>query len=546
MPRSPKQLTVASFLRKPPDPSHTFGSSGNKGKKRKLSISPIAPSIKPGKKPSQQSSPINCVTSFDNDFPQLEPTNPLLPYQLRPGKKSPPKSIILHSPSSNYRMDSAILEQGLDEVAMETPSAEEVDALLQEDPPTTVEDEPDVGSFSPLSDPNSPTAAVKAAIEAKMNENLISLDSITNDANKNDSNLTIPLPLPAIITVTKTAASAPTPRVVPPPKKPLPLFPNGLPKSFKQQQGVPASNAALAPSQKSLPKPNPSYATKAKKKPKPRELVEHILFVYSTWKNKVRIDSRDWEMIDAHLLEMELNQDPDDPLVIRIANSGYDANHRCGFIACRDLASAEWCKKVIHNIGGLSSGSRGTWRAWSKGEQPEAILCRLFFPTRFDNLTEPQIIRLLEKHNTPFQLGTLAFKSEDEAQRGRAVYIEFDTESYAYIKSKGHKVEFAMMDIDCQVYIPPKRAPLSTGISGITKLKAPNQSKASSEAPSAAAPPLAPLSVGPLAPARILPNVLSNISLSSPNKRGRPDECQANSDGSKRRESSAKSKFKAT
>jgi hypothetical protein len=204
-------------------------------------------------------------------------------------------------------------------------------------------------------------------------------------------------------------------------------------------------------------------------------MVENILFVYSTWTNKAPIGATDWGIVDSHLLSMELRQDPSDPL-IRIANSGYDATHRCGFIACKDLASAEWCKRTIHGIGGPQYGAKGAFRAWAKGEQPESRLCRLFFPSRFDSLDDHTLELSLLKHNPPLQQGTLTLKGVEDVQNGRALFIEIDTDSYAYIKSKGYKVEFPLMDIDCQLYIPPKRVPpKGPGISGIEKLVKPLQ-----------------------------------------------------------------------
>ena len=188
-------------------------------------------------------------------------------------------------------------------------------------------------------------------------------------------------------------------------------------------------------------------------------MVENILFVYSTWTNKAPIGAADWGIVDSHLLAMELRQDPSDPL-IRIANSGYDATHRCGFIACKDLASADWCKRTIHGIGGSQYGEKGAFRAWSKGEQPESRLCRLFFPSRFDSLDDFALELSLLKHNPPLKQGTVTVKGMDDVQNGRALFIEVDIDSYAYIKSKGFKVEFPLMDIDCQLYIPPPKTGL--------------------------------------------------------------------------------------
>ena len=512
MPWSPGTLTVGSFLKiKPPDSSPP---RKKKGKKRKLnspSVSPSPPHL----------TLLNKTKT--NAFPPL------------------PRS----------SMDDALLEMDQSEHLegfMETPTDEEAEALLKDDPaagPITQDD--------PVS---SPTSAVKAAIDAKITEEMSSEISEFETTSKlnaiiepklnsaKDSNKDIPVPIP----------------------KPLPLFPDGLPfpprKAWKVKpnadQGKPTggpipTGAGGSHPPKDPPNPNPkqTYATKAKTPPKAKTLVEHILFVYSTWTNKAPINSNDWALVEAHLLETELKQDPSDSL-IRIANSGYDATHRCGFLACRDLASAEWCKSAIRRIGGPQYGSKGAFRAWAKGEQPEARLCRLFLPTRFDTLTNTQIMTLLVKHNPPLLRGTLTLKHSEDVPNGRAVFVEFDTDSYSYTKSKGHKLEFPLMDIDCQVYIPPKRtAPTGLGISGITRLPSQPKSTAITEAATLAT--TAPTSSAALStnppkvvslPSRGDPRLNkphleakepSSTLLASPNKRARNASLDSAHDKAKRR-----------
>ena len=190
MPKSPGSLTPASFLKKPPDPTPFKKKRGNK---RKLSTSPTLP---PVSKPRISTTPPDKTGSNSPTAPVI---SPLLPYQLRPKKSSSISKSIKFSLSSSllsHSMDN-ILESGHDDIVMELPSADEVDALLHEDSTESKEDDADAGSFSPLSNADSPTAAVKAAIEAKMNENLISLDISPNfvtDASKKDSNQAVPLP----------------------------------------------------------------------------------------------------------------------------------------------------------------------------------------------------------------------------------------------------------------------------------------------------------------------------------------------------------------
>ena len=508
MPRSPSNLTVASFLKKPPDPPIN---KRGKGKKRKLSFSPTAindTSKKPNENPSPLTSPqlslgtptpSQPLTSPDPGSKETPPkTSPPLPYQLRSSQKRSNKkySIMFSSPSSSSRMDNSLdLTNGEVIPIDELPTSDEADALLRED------SEPGHQTTDELV-PDSPTAAVKSAIEAQISENL---DSLSNNM------LSVLVPNKDII-VDSTLPPAPSLPALFHPKKPQPLFPNGLPSNCKNVGPVLANSAkatsAITPRgyytvegvankqgasnlpkdtqpQKPTPKSKTTYATKAKSPPKPREMVEHILFVYSTWTNKAPIDSKDWGIVDSHLIGRELARSPSDPL-IRIANSGYDATHRCGFIACRDLVSAEWCQAAIRGIGGSQYGVRGAFRAWAKGEQPEAKLCRLFFPPRFDSLDEDTLVSSLKKHNPPLQHGTVVPKGLEDVQGGRALYVEVDTISYSYIKSKGHKLEFVMMDIDCQLYNPPKRVAQSgPGVTGITKIVRPAQTLSQPTLPAA-------------------------------------------------------------
>ena len=510
MPRSPSTLTVASFLKKPPDKLMKIG----KVKKRKLSLSPSntnndASSKKSNFNESPQAllpSPVPCplersplssplTTESPVGKAKVGPHSPPLhPYQLRDSLKKSNKKFLTAftslSSSSPSRMDDILLETGeLDACTEALPTSEEADELLRDDPQFSTS-----STRQDNSAPSSPTAAVKSAIEAQIAENLVQINSYKMCSIDSNKEATIPTPLPSL-----------PPLVAPPPslKKTQPLFPEGLPPNCLPNPS-PASSATLEGTKArhggyftakgndnstksdamgnlknpNLPKSNSTYASKAKTPPK-RVMVENILFVYSTWTNKAPIGAADWGIVDSHLLAMELRQDPSDPL-IRIANSGYDATHRCGFIACKDLASADWCKRTIRGIGGSQYGEKGAFRAWSKGEQPESRLCRLFFPSRFDSLDDFALELSLLKHNPPLKQGTVTVKGMDDVQNGRALFIEVDIDSYAYIKSKGFKVEFPLMDIDCQLYIPPQKKRVSSngpGISGISKLDNPQQSQ---------------------------------------------------------------------
>ena len=392
-----------------------------------------------------------------------------LPYQLRSspntlGTKKPTKSNAKYSSMkslslSDSSMDNSLLEmeQGEENLSMISPTAEEAEELLK------VTADEDLSPSTPGSEthaPDSPTAAVQAAIEAKMAENL---DSLAFDI----------FPSVNVLNKDNSVASFPSlvPFTAPPPRKqPQPLFPEGLPTHFDSNT-VPCSsgkprgyftNPAGGPetmlSKDSL-KPMPTYASKAKSPPKSRVLVQNILYIYATKTAKKPISAWDWSSVDNHLIEQLNAQHPDDPTLVRIANSGYDAAHKCGFIACRDQSSEAWVKSALKVT---------AFRAWSKGEQPEVRLCRLFFPTRFDCLQDDRLIPLLRKHNPPLGQATLTLKGSDQVQGGRAIFIEMDAASYAHVKSKNHKLEFTMMDIDCQIYIPASKK--ATKIDGISKL----------------------------------------------------------------------------
>ena len=346
-------------------------------------------------------------------------------------------------------MDNSLLEMEQEDVPVldELPTSEEADALLKDD------------GNSP---PSSPTAAVKSAIEAQIAENLDTLSTsklLNVDSNKNATDNSAPVPVPIPTPVKPT---------------PLPLFPNGLPSSFTSGNGRGLAPKARAPSG-SGPNTNTdsnknksSYASKAKSPPKPRVMVENILFVYSTDISKHPLTPSQWEKLDGMLLCKIASQSPDDPNLIRIANSGYDVTHRCGFIACRDSASENWCKREIRRIGAVSGDA---FRAWSKGEQPEVRLCRFFLPNRFDSLDDSQVIPLLRRYNPPLKNANLLHKHTEKVKNGRAVFVELDGEAYSYAKQKGNKVEFVMMDIDCQLYVPPNKRPAAEpSVPGVSKI----------------------------------------------------------------------------
>ena len=483
MPRSPCQLTIASFLKKAPNILPQDGKGKRRGKKRTLSVSPTSANLIPSKKlndlspatvpqsqPAGTGSPSSPHEPRGNGKKTSTPPT-LLPYQLRsspnnPGTKRQTKSRAKYaamkiSPSrSSMDLNPFEMSQGDDFSDAELPTPEEAEEMLKE---TDLNASPSAPKETTLLD--SPTAAVKSAIEAEISENLEpSYDTMYSEIICNKDNDKIVPPTPTLVPF------------VAPRKLPQPLFPEGLPphlvpnknplssgkpRGYFTDGGPEAtlSKDSTKPMPKDSTKPKPSYASKAKSPPKPRDHVQNILYVYSTKITKKPLSFEDWTVVDNHLIERLNAQHPDDPTLVRIANSGYDKAHKCGFIACRDQASEAWVKAALRIT---------IFRAWSKGEQPEVRLCRLFFPARFDCLHDDRLIPLLRKHNPPLGQASLTLKSSDQVQGGRAIFMEMDAASYGYAKSKNHKLEFSMMDIDCQLYIPPPKK--TTKLDGITKL----------------------------------------------------------------------------
>ena len=199
MPRSPSQLTIASFLKKPPDISPQTGRGRRRGVKRMLSTSPNSINLVPSKKSHEQS----LETTNDSAQSQLanlgtpslpptpspqkpngkgksaSPTPPLLPYQLRLSPKSPGIKKQAKSKAKNASMKSSSLTRSSmdlnpfelqpgEEFSDVDPTSDEAAELLKETAADAAPSSPSAqGSAQTFS---SPTAAVSAAIEAKIAE----------------------------------------------------------------------------------------------------------------------------------------------------------------------------------------------------------------------------------------------------------------------------------------------------------------------------------------------------------------------------------------
>ena len=253
MPRSPSNLTVASFLRNPHTPSPP--PKRKRGKKRCLiSPTPLADTPPPKKAisitKSKTKSNSDDLPMASPQIPMFSPTNfppltPPHPPQSETDRNPTPINSTVSSPSlPNSRMDSELLAMDsneIDEIG-QCPTWEEAEALLREDPPPSVsqsQPQATTDANSP-SDPGSPTAAVKSAIEAQIAEEMLTEISHFAENPKSKRN--------SVTDANKdSATSLPWPLLPPNP----PLFSQtGYPPSCKQR-------ASLRPTQPTQTRPKP-------------------------------------------------------------------------------------------------------------------------------------------------------------------------------------------------------------------------------------------------------------------------------------------------
>ena len=89
------------------------------------------------------------------------------------------------------------------------------------------------------------------------------------------------------------------------------------------------------------------------------------------------------------------------------------------------------------------------FRAWAKGDLPDTRLSRLYLPQRFSLLSDSRIIKLIHLYNPKIRDGTLEPKHTESAKGGKALFIEIDMDSYAFIREKGYRIEFLQSDLEC-------------------------------------------------------------------------------------------------
>ncbi len=208
-----------------------------------------------------------------------------------------------------------------------------------------------------------------------------------------------------------------------------------------------------------------SYADRAKKLTRPEEQAKYILHIYSTKDRKNPLSLEDWNRVDEQLILGLV----DHPEPVQIASSSYNSKHWFGFVACMDIESQNWVKKLVLGMRGNNLG----YRAWSRDEKPLLPVCRLFLPSRFDGLDETIILKQLLKYNPSLQVGSVNLKESEVVQGGRALYLEMTLNAYEYVKSRDHRLCFLATYVDCQLRTQPgpkRKVGLGSTIEGIQRL----------------------------------------------------------------------------
>ena len=224
---------------------------------------------------------------------------------------------------------------------------------------------------------------------------------------------------------------------------------------------------------------NLSYAAKAAKNAgpvRPKEIVEDFLHIYASRNRKIPISRLVWEYVDEHLITIMADraEHGESNPGARVAHSGFDLSHGCGFIACREPVSAEWYKSRVAEITGPNGE---VFRAWGKADVPISRLCRIYIPDRFKKIHDARIAPIIVGLNPPMENGTISHKEIIQVQGGRAVFLEVDMDTYAYIRTKHYKLDWLMGSVDCHGVAPVNKPDNESGtllcnpaVPGVTKL----------------------------------------------------------------------------
>ena len=437
-PHFPKHsISFRDFLREPDNPSLP---RRGKGKKRNLSLSPTQPTQT--NKKAAKSLPV-IIT---------EPIN--------------------LNPSS---MDTDLLEMDRDVDVGPLPSEAEAASLLEDSPPHP--------QGSPITDHEaSPTVAIQSAIEAKINEELglfgnafikpllplgTSDCGVIRSGNGSDtacagaekgnqgaaeSTAVGPLagPMHADSTLVKTKSSSG-----------FAVGSQGAGAKVNRDPRIPNNRAAPVGDSGT----RNTYADRTKTKIRPEELGTFILHVYTTHDRKNPLSLEDWKQVDEQLIHGLVNH----PDLVHIVSSSYNAKHWFGYVACKDLESQDWVKRLVRGMKGNSVG----YRAWSRDEKPFLPVCRLFLPSRFDSLDDETAFAQLCRYNPPLQSDSINLKGSEMVQGGRAIFLEMTPNVYQYIKDRDHRLCFLAAYVDCQPWTqsgPKRKVGLGQAIEGIRKL----------------------------------------------------------------------------
>ena len=94
-------------------------------------------------------------------------------------------------------------------------------------------------------------------------------------------------------------------------------------------------------------------------------------------------------------------------------------------------------------------------------------------PSQFDSLDDATSIVQLYKYNPLFKPGSINLKGFEIGQGGRAIYLEFNPETYVLVKNKEHRLSFLATYVDCQLWTqsgPKRKVGLGRGVEGVQKL----------------------------------------------------------------------------
>ena len=436
MPRSPTPLTVASFLLQRPrlkeDPVPK-----KRGRKRNLVVSP--PNNKSPLDPKNFPPLAKKVSRSTPENSPLPPPNqdqtPLLTSSLSP--------ICRMSDSQSIELDEGHLLDDEEGMEFSHVSPAEAAKLLELDTESAIDKH--------IREEEVKLAELRAA--------LLKARAKTQKPPNNEPNI-----LPPSNPAPSSFSSAPPINQTAKPNK----IPNLMDINVKSISSAKSNN------------PNLSYAAKAAKPAGParnKEIVEEFLHIYSSRNRKIPISRTTWEQVDDHLISIMADRaehGQSNPGA-RVAHSGFDLAHGCGFIACRDPTSAEWYKSRVAEI----SGPNGeTFKAWGKADVPISRLCRIFIPDRFKKIHDARIAPIIMGLNPPMENGIISHKDITQVQGGRAVFLEVDMDTYAYIRTKHYKLDWLMGSVDCHGVVvvkpenekEPANLPSNTTVPGVTKL----------------------------------------------------------------------------